>query len=158
MLVVYDVWHHRTRKPPIPSVRRHVDEKLASLKRCVFGDRFHRIRVDGALMSKRKNNSPRQHTFLYISSSLHDYVVKMPNFIFCGGREQATATFSSSFLTWLWFSGIPLQQSWSTFDKVGDRDEDWKKTNALFKRYFSTAVAIVGFWGPSWSVLYGPVM
>ena len=41
MLVVYYVWHHRTRKPLIPSVRRHVDEKPASLKRCVFGDRFH---------------------------------------------------------------------------------------------------------------------
>ena len=107
------------------SVRPHVDEKPASLKRCVFGDSFHRIRVDGALMSKRENNSPRHHTFLYISlSSLHDYVVKMPNFIFCGGRKQATPKFSSSFLTWLWFSGIPLQQSSSTFDIVGDRDED----------------------------------
>ena len=108
----------------LTSARPYVDEKPASLKRCVFGDRFHGIRVDGALMSKTKNNSPRHHTFLYISSSLHDYVVKMPNFIFCGGREQATAKFSSSFLTWLWFSGIPLQQSSSTFDKVGDRDED----------------------------------
>ena len=111
------------------SVRPHVDEKPASLKRCVFGDRFHRIRVDGALMSKRKNNSPRHHTFLYISlSSLHDYVVKMPNFTFCGGRKQGMAKFSSSFLTWLWFSGIPLQQNSPTFYKVGElrknRNED----------------------------------
>ena len=76
-------------------------------------------------MSKRKNNSPQHHTFVYISlSSLHDYVVKMPYVIFCGGRKQAAAKFSSSFLTWLWFSGIPLQQNSSTFDKVGDRDED----------------------------------
>ena len=104
---------------------------------------FEKMRFRWPFSRKRKNNSPRHHTFLYISSSLHDYVVKMPNFIFCGGREQATATFSSSFLTWLWFSGIPLQQSSSTFDKVGDRDEDWKKTNALFKRYVSTAVAVV---------------
>ena len=127
-------------------VRPHVDEKPAFLKRCVFGDRFHRIRVDGYLMSKRNNNSPWHHASLYISSSsLHDYVVEMPNFIFCGGRKQVRAKFSSSLSSWLWFSGIQLQESSPTFDKVVDRDEDWKKANSLFKRYVSTAVAIVGF-------------
>ena len=47
-------------------VRPHVDEKPASLKRCVFGDRFHGIRVDGALMSKRKKQfSPASHFFVH---------------------------------------------------------------------------------------------
>ena len=55
ILVVYDVWHHRIRKPPFSSVhtemrsRRFLKSPLRSafLKSLVFGDRFHRIRVDG---------------------------------------------------------------------------------------------------------------
>ena len=54
ILVVYDVWHHR-RKPPFSSVhtemrsRRFLKSPLRSafLKSFVFGDRFHRLRVDG---------------------------------------------------------------------------------------------------------------
>ena len=38
------------------------------------------------------------HAFLYISlPSLHDYVRKMPNFTFYGGRKQGTAKFSFYF-------------------------------------------------------------
>ena len=38
-----------------------------------------------------------RHTFLYISlPSLHDYDVKIPNFTFNGGRNQATTNFSFS--------------------------------------------------------------
>ena len=38
------------------------------------------------------------HTFLYISFPfLHDYDVKMPNFVFYGGRKQATTKFYFSF-------------------------------------------------------------
>ena len=34
------------------------------------------------------------HAFLYISlPSLHDYDVNMPNFTFCGGREDKATTF-----------------------------------------------------------------
>ena len=34
------------------------------------------------------------HAFLYISlPSLHDYDVNMPNFTFCGGREDKAMTF-----------------------------------------------------------------
>ena len=39
-------------------------------------------------------------------SSLNDYNVKMPNFTFYGGRQQATTKFSCSLWTWLWFLGI----------------------------------------------------
>ena len=38
------------------------------------------------------------HSFLYISlPSLQDYDVKIPNFTFCGGREQALTNFSVFF-------------------------------------------------------------
>ena len=38
------------------------------------------------------------HTFLYISFPfLHDYDVKMPNFVFYGGRKQATTKLYFSF-------------------------------------------------------------
>ena len=44
------------------------------------------------------NNFARDHAFLYISlPSLHDYNEKMPNFMFYGGRKQATMKFSFSF-------------------------------------------------------------
>ena len=59
-----------------------------------------------------------QHTFLYISLPfLHEYDVKMPNFMFYKGRKQSTTKFSISFLTWIRPRlGIQLQES--TFDKV----------------------------------------
>ena len=59
------------------------------------------------------------NAFLYISLlSLHDYDGKMPNFTFYGGRKQATAKFSFSIWTWIWFLGIRLKKSSLAFDKV----------------------------------------
>ena len=42
-------------------------------------------------LDKQKNNFVRASRFLYISlPSLHDYNVKLPNFMFCRGQEQKT--------------------------------------------------------------------
>ena len=49
------------------------------------------------------------NAFLYIS---------LPNFTFYGGRKQATAKFSFSIWTWIWFLGIRLKKSSLAFDKV----------------------------------------
>ena len=62
MLEVYDVWHHRIRKPPFSSVHtqtksRRFQKSLlwrAFLKRSVFSDRFYRISVDGRPKPKTK--------------------------------------------------------------------------------------------------------
>ena len=52
------------------------------------------------------------HALMYISLlSLHDYDSKMPNFTSYGGRKQATARFSFSSWTWVWFLGIRLKKS-----------------------------------------------
>ena len=60
------------------------------------------------------------HTFLYISFPfLHGYDVKMPNFVFHGGRnKQATTKFYFSFSAWIWSLEIQLQEGSPTFDKV----------------------------------------
>ena len=51
------------------------------------------------------------HAFLYTSlPSLQDYDGKMPNFTFYDGRKQATAKFSLSFWTWIWFLVIRLKR------------------------------------------------
>ena len=34
----------------------------------------------------------------FLCRFLHDYDVKMPNFVFCGERKQATAKFNFGFL------------------------------------------------------------
>ena len=86
----------------------------------------------------------KQHTscFLYISlPSLHNYNMKMPNFTFYKGRNQAISTFSFSLWTWIiWFLGIQLQESSPTFDK-SKRDgiitiKILKNENSLFRRRF----------------------
>ena len=101
--------------------------------------------------------------FLYISlPSLRDYDGKMPNVTFYGGRKQATAKFSVSFWTWIWFLGIRLKKSLLAFHKVNEfelcafdyfffrkcaiqllniiissnHDRDWKNANSLCKRRF----------------------
>ena len=59
------------------------------------------------------------HTILYISFPfLHDYDVKMPDFLFYGGRAQATTKFYFSFWAWLWSLEIQLQEGSFTIDKV----------------------------------------
>ena len=80
--------------------------------------------------------------FLYISlPSLHNYDMKLPNFMLYKGCNQAISTFSFSVWTWIiWFSGIQLQESSPTFDK-----SNWdgiitikilKNENSLFRRHF----------------------
>ena len=49
---------------------------------------------------------------------LHDYDVKMPNFVFYRVRKQATTKFHFSFPTWIWSLGIPFQEGSPTFDIV----------------------------------------
>ena len=45
------------------------------------------------------------YPFLYISlPALHDYDVKMPNFVFYGARKQATTKFCFSFRTWIYIN------------------------------------------------------
>ena len=47
------------------------------------------------------------HTFLYLSLPfLHDYDVKMLNFMFYGRRQQATTKSNFSSWTWIWSLGI----------------------------------------------------
>ena len=59
------------------------------------------------------------HTFLLISLPfVHDFDMKMPNFMFYKGRNQATMVFSISFLTWTRLLEIQLQESSRTFDKA----------------------------------------
>ena len=77
---------------------------------------------------------------------LHDYNVKMPNFVFYGVRKQATTKFCFSFCTWIWSLGIQLQEGSPTFDKVSGRkkyDKDWKNVNSLFKRHSCCCRVIV---------------
>ena len=57
--------------------------------------------------------------FLYISlPSLHDYDVKIPNFMFYGGREHKTTTFFFFSWTSIQFFRIHLQRKLPTFDKL----------------------------------------
>ena len=46
-------------------------------------------------LTRQNNNFARaSHFFAYISFlSLHDYYMKMPNFMFCEGRKQAMTKF-----------------------------------------------------------------
>ena len=60
---------------------------------------------------KKINRIRLTKCFLYISfASLHDYNLKLPNFKFCGGRQQKTVTFS--FFSWSSIQRvrIPLQK------------------------------------------------
>ena len=72
----------------------------------------------------QKNNSLQvHHALLYVSLTLlYDYDGKMPNFTFYGGRKQATAKFSFSFLTWIWFLGIWRKKSSLAFCKVNEME------------------------------------
>ena len=45
------------------------------------------------------------YPFFHISlPALHDYDVKMPNFVFYGARKQATTKFCFSFCTWIYIN------------------------------------------------------
>ena len=69
---------------------------------------------------KQNNNFARAITpFLYISFPLmHDCDLKMPNFSFSKGRNEATTKLYSSFRAWIWSLEIQLQEGMSTFDKA----------------------------------------
>ena len=119
---------------------RHRENGLVGTLRSDDGDgNKNVIRAIGLI---RKATTLHVHrTFLYTSLTiLHDYDVKMANFMFYRGRKQATTKFSFYFLTWLRFLGIQLQESSLTFDKERrwcNRDEDWKTANPLFKQRFT---------------------
>ena len=53
----------------------------------------------------------------FLCPFMHDYDVNMTNFLFYGGRKQATTKFYFSFCTWIWYLGIQLQEGSPTFDK-----------------------------------------
>ena len=68
---------------------------------------------------KQNNNFARaSHFSVHFFPHLHDYDVKMPNFAFYGGREQATTKFYFSFWAWIWSLEIRIQEGSPTFDNV----------------------------------------
>ena len=80
------------------------------------------------------------HAFLYIPTSLHDYVVKMPYFTFCGGREPARQRLSSSFselryslLEFNSRTNCQLLANWTRWNK---RSKVWSSANSFFKWRF----------------------
>ena len=95
---------HRVKKNRYLKIRRRRRQRQRELHKS------HRV-------NKQTTTLHVQHTFLYISLPfLHEYDVKMPNFMFYKGRKQSTTKFSISFLTWIRLLRIQLQES--TFDKV----------------------------------------
>ena len=69
---------------------------------------------------KQNNILHVHHAFLYISlPSLHDYSMKLPNFMFRRGREQKTTTFSL-FFSWTLMQSfrIQLQKNLPRIDKL----------------------------------------
>ena len=77
-----------------------------------------RERKKKSLISKT-STSHVHHTFLYISLPfLHDYDVKIPNFLFHGERKQATTELDFSFWAWIWSLEIQLREGLPTFFKV----------------------------------------
>ena len=77
------------------------------------------------------------HAFLYISlPSLHDYEVKMPNFMICPlGRENKTTAFPFFSLTSIQSFRIQLQKHSPTFDGLNEMEQAWQvwgDTNYIF--------------------------
>ena len=88
-------------------------------------------------------------TLLYISSpSLHVYDVKLPNFIFCWGREHKTTNF---FFFFFWTSiqsfRIKLERKLPTYDELNEMQWARKILNQRDRLHFLTdvflAVAVV---------------
>ena len=89
-------------------------------KKCHDGDDNENVKKEIRWIGKTTTLHV-QHAFLSISlPSLHDYDGKMPNFTFYGGRKQATAKFSFSFYTWIWFLVVRLKKSSLAFDVVNE--------------------------------------
>ena len=75
--------------------------------------------------AKRSTTTTSQvhHILWHISLPfLHDYDVKMPNFVFCGERKQATTKFYFSFWIGIGSLGIQLQEGSPTFDNVSGEE------------------------------------
>ena len=61
---IYDIWHHRIRKPPFWSIHTKMRSRRFQksplwrmfLKSCVLGDRFHQIRMNGAYAGHFKSS------------------------------------------------------------------------------------------------------
>ena len=61
---IYDIWHHRIRKPPFWSIHTKMRSRRFEksplwrlfLKSCVLGDRFHQIRMNGAYAGHFKSS------------------------------------------------------------------------------------------------------
>lgn len=73
-------------------------------------------------LNRQNNISARTSRFFDISlPPLYYYDGKIPYFTFYEGSKQATATFSVSFWTWIWFLGIQLEKSsLALIDKVNE--------------------------------------
>ena len=91
---------------------------------------------------KQKTTLHVQHAFLYNSwPSLHEFDMKMPNFMFYGGRKQATTNFSFSFWTWMQ-SPRNFAYIWH-FDRIEINARKFEKTRVQFKSDVFAVVAVV---------------
>ena len=78
---------------PFPFPFERLPRKLLGTLRSKEADGNANVKETIGLISKT-TTSQVHHVFLYISFPfLHDYDVKMPNFVFYGERTQATAKF-----------------------------------------------------------------
>ena len=78
------------------------------------------LRFNVAAATRSTTTTSQVHHILWHISLpfLHDYDVKMPNFVFCGERKQATTKFYFSFWIGIGSLGIQLQEGSPTFDNV----------------------------------------
>ena len=80
------------------------------------------------------------HAFLYLSfPSWHDYNANLPNFTFCGGRDnKTTASFFFSYLrySFLDFYSKTICQHLTNLTSWNERDKVWDRANSLFKWRF----------------------
>ena len=85
------------------------------------------------------------HAFLFISQpSLHDYDVKLPNFIFCGGHEHKKTTFL--FFSWTLIQSFRIQLQLETFANIWGIERDGisaVKFEALSQIHFLSDVFVV---------------
>ena len=73
--------------------------------------------------NKENNNFARaSHSFVHFFDVFARLWREMPNFMFYGGRTQATTKFSFYFLTWIRLLGIQLQESSLAFDKESEME------------------------------------
>ena len=78
------------------------------------------LRFNVAAATRSTTATSQVHQILWHISLpfLHDYDVKMPNFVFCGERKQATTKFYFSFWIGIGSLGIQFQEGSPIFDNV----------------------------------------